>query len=103
MYTLYYWIGLDYIYIYIYKVTLLKNTHYAFNRVYRIKLLQKFVLCSNSCTRVNNRFIIPNCRINISCYAVHYASIQLWNNLSNKLKIIKLIKLFIKKLKISYL
>ena len=86
-----------------FKVTLLKNTHYAFNRVYRTKLLQKFVLCSNSCTRAKNRFIIPKCRINISCYAVHYASIKLWNNLSNKLKIIKPIKLFIKKLKISYL
>ena len=80
-----------------------KNTHYAFNRVYRTKLLQKFVRCSNSCTRAKNRFIIPKCRINISCYAVHYASIQLWNNLINKLKIIKSIKLLITKLKISYL
>ena len=85
------------------KSTLLKNTHYAFNRVYRTKLLQKFVRCPNSCTRANNKFIIPKCRINISCYVVHYASIQLWNNISNKLKIINSIKLFIKKLNISYL
>ena len=34
---------------------------------------------------------------------LYIISIQLWNNLSNKLKIIKPIKLFIKKLKISYL
>ena len=69
--------------------------------IYRTKLYQTFVRYSNSCTivpyRAKNRFIIPKCRINISCYAVHYASIQLWNNLSNKLKIIKSIKLFIKK------
>ena len=54
------------------KVTLLKNTHYAFNTVYRTKLLQKCVRCLNSCTRAKNRFIIPKCRINISCYAVQY-------------------------------
>ena len=46
-----------------------------------------------------NEFVIPKCRLNNIINAVHFASIKL----NTKLKLIKNIKLFITKLKISYI
>ena len=72
-------------------------------------LFRKFVKITYTLTRPRYAFVIPKCRLHINIYdnicinAVHFASIKLWNKLNTKMKLIKNIKLFIKKLKISYI
>ena len=60
---------------------------------FNLALSHSIDIFAPSITLTNRTYSKSPC---FSCYAVHYASIQLWKNLSNKLKIIKSIKLFIK-------
>ena len=57
----------------------------------------KFITISLHIPRPRYAFVISKCRLNISIYAVHFASIKLWNKLNTKMKSITNIKLFIKK------
>ena len=85
------------------NITLLKNAYIAYTDNANTNLLRKFVKSTYTLTRPRYAFVIPKYRLNISIHAVHYASIKLWNKLNTKMKLIKNIKLFIKKLKISYI
>ena len=84
------------------NITLLKNAYIAYTDNAKTNLLRKFVK-SSLLTRPRYAFVIPKCRLNISIHAVHFATIKLWNKLNTKMKLIKNIKLFIKKLKMSYI
>ena len=83
------------------NIKLLKNAYIAYTDA-NTNLLRKFVKSNYTLTRPRYAFVIPKCRLNISIHAVHFASIKLWNKLNTKMKLIKNIKLFIKKLKMSY-
>ena len=80
-------------------IKLLKNAYVAYTDYANTNLLRKFVKSTYTLTRPRYAFIILKCRFNISIHAVHFASIKL----NTKMKLIKNIKLFIKKLKISYI
>ena len=85
------------------NITLLTNAYISYNDKANTNLLCKLVKSIYTYTRARYAFVIPKCRLNISIHAVHFASIKLWNNLNTKLKLIENIKLFIKKLKMSYI
>ena len=88
------------------NITLLKNAYIAYTGNANTNLLRTFVKSTYTLiiiTRPRYAFVIPKCRLNISIHEVHFSSIKLWNKLNTKMKLINKIKLFIKKLKISYI
>ena len=85
------------------NITLLKNAYIAYTDNANTNILRKFVKSTYTLTRPRYAFVIPKCRLNISIHAVHFTSIKLWNKLNTKMKLINNIKLFIQKLKISYI
>ena len=83
------------------NITLLKNAYIAYRPTdnSNTNLLRKFIKSTYIYNRPKYAFVIPKCRLNISIHSVHFVSIKLWNKLNTKMKLIKNIKLFIKKLK----
>ena len=72
------------------NITLLKHAYIAYTDNANTNLLRKFVKSTYTLTRPIYAFVIPKYRLNISIYAVHFASIKLWNKLNTKMKLIKI-------------
>ena len=85
------------------NIKLLKNAYITYTNNANTNLLRKFVKSTYTLTRPRYAFVIPKCRLNSIMHVVHFSSIKLWNKLNTKIKLIKNIKLFIKKLKIYYI